>query len=72
MILPNRALPGEINMADYEIPDDLLQLKKDFLANESDYPKAQTLALEIHRHPWWKTVDNPVKAGLALQAAAKS
>lgn len=70
-------------MADYQIPDDLLQLKKDFNANDASLPqlegeawkeayrRVQDLALEIHRHDWWASVDNRHSARMALQKAAQ-
>lgn len=70
-------------MADYDIPDDLLQLKKDFLANEAAMPglsgeewqqayrRSQDLALALHRHPWWATVESRYDADAALLRAAK-
>lgn len=61
-------------MADYDLPDDLLQLKVDFLAAENDaskYQEAQDLALAIHRHEWWATVEQRYDASMALLATAK-
>jgi hypothetical protein len=70
-------------MADYDIPHDLLELKRAFLANEASlsglsgeewqqaYQRSQDLALELHRHPWWETVDNRYQADMALLKAAQ-
>lgn len=70
----------------YDIPDDLLQLRRDFLASETRlaelskggdqgawdeaYRESQRLAVEIDRNPYWATVDNRYKAWMALRDAA--
>ncbi|GAA0911903.1 hypothetical protein [Nonomuraea longicatena] len=84
-------------MGGYEVPQDLLRLRREFLAFElrqselsrcrpapsatlSDeqqaewveaYSECVRLAEEIHRHPYWATVDSPHRAWMALQAAAE-
>ncbi|MFI7643757.1 hypothetical protein [Nonomuraea sp. NPDC049400] len=70
-------------MADYDLPEDLLQLKRDFLENEARLPglegeewqaafkRSQDLALALHNHPWWASVDNRYQADVALLRAAK-
>lgn len=68
-------------MADFDIPDDLLQLRRDFQsanaawadaadreAAQRAYEEAGRLAEEIQDHPWWGTVDR-FKARMALLAA---
>ena len=91
-------------MADHEIPDDLLELKRAFLAAEdrrrevglampaptavaakeadiSDEERqawkgacdeSARLVEEIHRHPWWETVDNRYDADVQLLKLAKA
>jgi len=90
-------------MADYDLPDDLIDLRRAFLAAQErlaelgrampshtmvaageaepategqrqawwDAQKeCQRLAVEIHRHSWWETVDSRQKAERALRDAA--
>ncbi|MGI5273139.1 hypothetical protein ACQEUU_37685 [Nonomuraea sp. CA-218870] len=72
----------------YDLPEDLIALKRAFLAAETRlaslsetgsredwqaaYQECQRLAVEIDRHPYWATVDNRHSAWMALQAAAKA
>lgn len=105
---PRRISPklrtGGTNLADYEPPADLLELKRAFLAAEvkrrevgqampaptavaakeaelSDEERqawkdacdeSGRLASEIHRHPWWETVDNRYDADMQLLKLAKA
>jgi len=71
----------------YELPEDLIALKRDFLAAETRlaglsedgsreewqaaYLDCQRLAVELDGHPYWSGVDNRYKAGMALLSAAK-
>lgn len=75
-------------MADYDLPDDLIQLRRAFLdvearladlrgsedreAWQSAFQESQRLALELHRHPYWAGVDNRHGAWMALQRAASA
>ena len=91
-------------MADFDLPPDLIELRRAFLAAEEHlrelgaaqpaptaiaageaeltdeqreewqaaHDKTRDLAGEIHRHPWWGTVDNRQSAATALDEAAKS
>ena len=72
-------------MAHFDIPDDLLQLRRRFLAADAAwgaatdqdaaqraYEEAGQLAEEIQDHEWWGTVDDKFKARMALIAAAKA
>jgi hypothetical protein len=71
-------------MADIDIPDDILQLRRRFLAADAAwaesadldtaqraYEDAGRLAEQIQDHDWWGTVDDKFKARMALIAAAK-
>ena len=68
----------------FDIPPDLLQLRRDFLAAdaawaaatdrdaaERAYQEAGRLAEAIQDHDWWGKVDDKFKARMALIAAAK-
>jgi hypothetical protein len=72
-------------MADIGIPDDLLLLRRRFLAADAAwahatdpdaaqraYEEAGRLAEKIQDHDWWGTVDDRFKARMALIAAAKT
>lgn len=72
-------------MADIAVPDDILQLRRRFLAADAAwagatnldaaqraYEEAGRLAEEIQDHEWWGTVDDRFKARMALIAAAKA
>jgi len=71
-------------MTDFDIPADLVQLRRDFLkadaARAGDgesarqaYVEAQRLAEAIHDHPWWAECGgNRFDARMALIAAAKA
>jgi hypothetical protein len=71
-------------MADIVVPDDLLQLRRRFLAADAAwagatdqdatqraYEEAGRLAEQIQDHGWWGTVDDRFKARMALIAAAR-
>ena len=71
-------------MADFVIPSDLLQLRRDFQAadkawgeavdavsSQRVYREAGRLAEAIQDHDWWGTVDDRFKARMALLQAAK-
>lgn len=71
----------------YDLPDHLITLKRDFLAAEARleelgkggseeewqaaYKELQDLAVKLDQDPYWATVDNRYKAGMALLSAAK-
>lgn len=75
-------------MADYDIPDDLLALQRAYdqadarvqeLVDGDDREalkaaRAERLRLveELHRHPFWSSVDNRHSADMALKKAARS
>jgi len=71
-------------MADFDIPADLVQLRRDFVkadaarADEGEsaaeaHREAQRLAEAIHDHPWWAVCGgNRFDARMALIAAAKA
>jgi hypothetical protein len=72
-------------MADYTPPDDLIKLRRDFLATEAslsaagrDMPsqawlaldtKRRELAVDIQEHKYWREVDDPKAARKALEDA---
>lgn len=73
-------------MADYDIPDDLLELQRaydqaDARVQEVLYGDREALAAArqerlaaveaLHRHPFWETVDNRHSADMALKQAAR-
>lgn len=70
-------------MADFDIPDDLLQLRRRFQsanaawaaavdrdAAQRAYEETGRLAEEIQDHTWWATVENRFEARMALIAVA--
>lgn len=72
-------------MADFDIPDDLLRLRRrfhaanaawaaatDLDAAQAAYEEAGRLAEELQDHEWWGTVESRFKARMALIAAAKA
>jgi hypothetical protein len=71
-------------MATFDIPDDLIQLRRRFNAAndrwaaatdsasaQAAYQEAGRLAEAIDDHSWWKTVEGRHTAHMALIAAAK-
>jgi hypothetical protein len=75
--------PATIRAMAYDPPEDLLRLRRDFLAaGEAEVPDEQRqewwavqaecrrLAMGIQTHSWWASVDNRQKAERALRDAA--
>jgi hypothetical protein len=74
-------------MAEYDFPDDLLDLQREFFAAEkawkeagkrgdaeattAAYQRTQDAAMALHRHPWMNATENRYKARLALREAAR-
>ncbi|MFD1547034.1 hypothetical protein [Nonomuraea guangzhouensis] len=68
-------------MADYTPPDDLIKLRRDFLAAQKRLPaaagqawltlqgKCRELAVAIQEHKYWREVDDPKAARKALEDA---
>ena len=72
-------------MATYSIPNDLLQLRRDFQAANAQwaaatdrdtaqaaYEDAGRLAEALQDHEWWGTVENRFQARMALLDAARA
>ncbi|MDN3354845.1 hypothetical protein [Actinomadura sp. DC4] len=66
----------------FDVPPDLVQLRRDFLradaaragegeAAEQAYREAQRLTEAIGDHPWWATVENRFEARMALLDATR-
>lgn len=72
-------------MADYDFPDDLVQLQRDWFAAEkaweeadpgepatAAYRRVHELTLKLHRHPFMQDAENHDAARTALRKAAQS
>ena len=72
-------------MADYTPPDDLIELRRDFLAAQERIAtegqreawqalddKRRQLAVKIQEHKYWREVDDPKAARKALEEAVKA